>query len=74
MIKLSITDQGWSFIAEGLAKSKSLKTLQINLMPISLKALDSLADAVRSSQSIERIDLSMNDFSDEYGSIIAKFV
>ncbi|CDW90470.1 UNKNOWN [Stylonychia lemnae] len=74
LVKIKITEEAWTTIAEGLSKSKSLRVLQLNLMPISLKSLDQLADAVRSSQSIERIDLSMNDFSDEYGCIITKFV
>ncbi len=43
-------------------------------MQLPLKAMDALAEAVRSSQTIERIDLSMNDFGEEYGTIIAKFV
>lgn len=33
-----------------------------------------LAEAVRLNISIEKIDLSCNDLSDDYGSIIAKFV
>ena len=43
-------------------------------MHVPLQAMDALAEAVRSSSSIERIDLSMNDFGEEYGTIIAKFV
>ena len=43
-------------------------------MPLTFKGLDLLAEAVRLSSTIERIDLSMNDIGDDFGSIIAKFV
>ena len=47
---------------------------ELSQINISLKSLDELAEAVRQNKTIQRIDLSMNDFADEYGCIIAKFV
>ena len=43
-------------------------------MKLSYKGLDLLSEAIRLSTTLERIDFSMNDMDDDYGSIVAKFV
>ena len=43
-------------------------------MPLSYQGLDQLADAIKINSTIKKIDLSCNDMSDSFGSIIAKFI
>ena len=43
-------------------------------MKMKLSGLDLVAEAIRVNITIEKIDLSCNDMSDEYGSVIAKFI
>eukprot|EP00347_Sterkiella_histriomuscorum_P005552 403356175 len=74
LIKIQLTDDAWIGLADGLATSKSLRSLTLNQMQLPYHGLDRLADAVMQNRSLEKLDLSMNDMSDEYGTIIAKFV
>ncbi len=43
-------------------------------MEFTYEGLDALAEAVRSNDLIETIDLSANDLKDEFGSLVAKFI
>jgi hypothetical protein len=71
---IDMTRDSWVALSQGVAGCPSLKKLSFHRMTIDFEGLDYIAEASKLNGSLEKLDLSCNDMSDDYGPIIAKFV
>ena len=73
---MNLGDSAWKKLSAGIAKSTTLEKLKFNRMNFERNHhhLEFLIEAINKSQSIESIDLSCNELSDKYGSLVAGFV
>ena len=75
-INMRLSISSWQKLASGIRSSKALQKLRFNRMNFERnhEQLEILIEAINKCQSIESIDLSCNELSDRYGSLIAGFV
>ena len=76
LVNLNVSLKSWQKLAKGIENSKILKKLKFNRINFEKdqQQLEILIDAIQQNYSIESIDLSCNNLSDTYGSLVAKFI
>ena len=76
LINLNISMSSWRKLARGIESTTILKKLKLNRINFEKDQLqlEILVEAISRNHSIELIDLSCNDLTDRYGSLVAQFV
>ena len=74
IMSMTISTYGWDSLGKGIAVTKSLQNLTINLCEVNRDALKALSKGMKTNSSIQVINLAYNNIKDSDGDLIAKIV
>ena len=74
LVKVKPGSEGWLCLSKGLAKTQTLKILQLNNIELGQTALEALCEGIKLNTSIKTLDLSYCALSDKLAPQVARML